>query len=431
MKLMNVKGTVDSLPNKEIVRRRVVNILTSIFENYGYLPLDTSILCYYDLLASKYAGGSEILKEVYTLKDQGDRLLGLRYDLTVPFSKVISINAGKEITLPFKRYEVGKVFRDGPVKTGRAREFYQCDVDVCGIEGSYIEAEMLAMTVECYRRLGIDVEIEINNRKLLEGFIIEAGISKELSSKVILSVDKLAKIGEDGVRRELADYNIDDDKLNKLFSLFKCNIDDLDNSNITNDSFIEGRNEIKELFGYINDLELTECKFTPYLARGLEIYTGTVWEVFDKEKRITSAIGGGGRYDKIITNFIDDGNSYPAVGISFGLVPICEILNQKEEVSNIYDLLIVPMDTKSVSLKLANKLREKNIKVIIEMSNRKIKKVLETANRNNIPYVIILGGNEIENKKLDIKNMKEGTVTSVDIDDIEKMYEIIKNSNKY
>ncbi len=431
MKLMNVKGTVDSLPNKEIVRRRVVNTLTSIFENYGYLPLDTSILCYYDLLASKYAGGSEILKEVYTLKDQGDRLLGLRYDLTVPFSKVISINAGKEITLPFKRYEVGKVFRDGPVKTGRAREFYQCDVDVCGIEGSYIEAEMLAMTVECYRRLGIDVEIEINNRKLLEGFIIEAGISKELSSKVILSVDKLAKIGEDGVRRELADYNIDDDKLNKLFSLFKCNIDDLDNSNITNDSFIEGRNEIKELFGYINDLELTECKFTPYLARGLEIYTGTVWEVFDKEKRITSAIGGGGRYDKIITNFIDDGNSYPAVGISFGLVPICEILNQKEEVSNIYDLLIVPMDTKSVSLKLANKLRVKNIKVIIEMSNRKIKKVLETANRNNIPYVIILGGNEVENKKLDIKNMKEGTVTSVDIDDIEKMYEIIKNSNKY
>ena len=431
MKLMNVKGTVDSLPNKEIVRRRVVNTLTSIFENYGYLPLDTSILCYYDLLASKYAGGSEILKEVYTLKDQGDRLLGLRYDLTVPFSKVISINAGKEITLPFKRYEVGKVFRDGPVKTGRAREFYQCDVDVCGIEGSYIEAEMLAMTVECYRRLGIDVEIEINNRKLLEGFIIEAGISKELSSRVILSVDKLAKIGEDGVRRELADYNIDDDKLNKLFSLFKCNIRDLDNSNITNDSFIEGSNEIKELFGYINDLELTECKFTPYLARGLEIYTGTVWEVFDKEKRITSAIGGGGRYDKIITNFIDDGNSYPAVGISFGLVPICEILNQKEEVSNIYDLLIVPMDTKSVSLKLANKLREKNIKVIIEMSNRKIKKVLETANRNNIPYVIILGGNEVENKKLDIKNMKEGTVTSVDIDDIEKMYEIIKNSNKY
>jgi len=134
MKIMNVRGTNDSLPNKEIIKRNVINTLTDTFEKYGYLPLDTTILCYYDLPASKYSGGSEILKEVYTLKDQGDRDLGLRYDLTIPFSKVISMNAGKDITLPFKRYEVGKVFRDGPVKTGRAREFYQCDVDVCEIE---------------------------------------------------------------------------------------------------------------------------------------------------------------------------------------------------------------------------------------------------------------------------------------------------------
>ena len=147
MELMNVKGTSDSLPKKEIVKRRVISTLTDTFEKFGYMPLDSTILCYYDLLASKYSGGSEILKEVYTLKDQGDRELGLRYDLTVPFSKVISMNAGREITLPFKRYEVGKVFRDGPVKTGRAREFYQCDVDVCGIEGSYIEAEMLSMKI--------------------------------------------------------------------------------------------------------------------------------------------------------------------------------------------------------------------------------------------------------------------------------------------
>ena len=130
MKIMNVKGTTDSLPNHEIIKRNVVETLTDIFEKFGYLPLDTSILCYYDLLASKYSGGSEILKEVYTLNDQGNRKLGLRYDLTVPFSKVISMNAGRELSLPFKRYEIGKVFRDGPVKTGRAREFYQCDVAV-------------------------------------------------------------------------------------------------------------------------------------------------------------------------------------------------------------------------------------------------------------------------------------------------------------
>lgn len=426
MKLMNVKGTVDNLPNKEIIRRKVVNTLTDTFEKYGYLPLDTSILCYYDLLASKYSGGSEILKEVYTLKDQGDRTLGLRYDLTVPFSKVISMNVGKEINLPFKRYEVGKVFRDGPVKTGRAREFYQCDVDVCGIEGTFIEAEMLMMTIECYKKLGIDVYIEINNRKLLEGFIIEADIDKELSSKVILSVDKLAKIGESGVREELKEYNIDNTKLDKLFSFFKCSINDLDNMNITNNSFIEGREEIKELFNYITSLSLEEeCKFTPYLARGLEIYTGVVWEVFDKKQRLTCAIGGGGRYDKIITNFIDDGNKYPAVGISFGLVPICEILENKSKES-FYDLLIIPMDTNIESLRLAAILRNKGIKVIIEMNKRKIKKALDSANKNNIPYVIILGQNEINNNTIEIKDMNSSTNIKVDINEIDKMIDIIK-----
>ena len=259
MELLNVKGTSDSLPKKEIIKRKVVNTLTDTFEKFGYLPLDTSILCYYDLLASKYSGGSEILKEVYTLKDQGERDLGLRYDLTVPFAKVISMNAGKEITLPFKRYEVGKVFRDGPVKTGRAREFYQCDVDVCGIEGSYIEAEMLSMTSLAYKRLGIDIYIEINNRKLLQGFIIDSQIPEELASNVILSVDKLAKIGEAGVKKELEEYQIDENKLNKLFNYFKLSIEDLDSLNIINEYFIQGREEIKELFTYIKELGLTEC----------------------------------------------------------------------------------------------------------------------------------------------------------------------------
>ena len=425
MKIMNVKGTTDNLPNKEIIRRKVVNILTNTFENYGYLPLDTSILCYYDLLASKYSGGSEILKEVYKLNDQGDRTLGLRYDLTVPFSKVISMNANKNITLPFKRYEVGKVFRDGPVKTGRAREFYQCDVDVCGIEGQFIEAEMLMMTIECYKKLGIDVYVEINNRKLLEGLIISVGIDRDITSNVILSVDKLAKIGVDGVKEELKELNIEEEKLDKLFELFKCNIEELDETNINNESFIEGMSEIKELFTYIKELHLEDnAIFTPYLARGLEIYTGTVWEVFDKQKRLTCAIGGGGRYDKIITNFIDDGNSYPAVGISFGLVPICELL--EDYMVSSYDLLIIPLDTNVESLKLAGKLRSNDIKVIIEMNKRKVKKALESADKNKIPYVIVLGENEIKTGEIEIKDMNNSTNIKVNIDDIDKIVNIIK-----
>ena len=425
MKLMNVKGTSDSLPKEELIKRRVINTLTSTFDKFGYMPLDTTILCYYDLLASKYAGGSEILKEVYTLNDQADRQLGLRYDLTVPFSKVISMNINKNITLPFKRYEVGKVFRDGPVKTGRAREFYQCDVDVCGIEGTYIEAEMLSMTSICYKKLGIEVYIEVNNRKLLEGFIIASGINEDIKNKVILSVDKLAKIGEQGVKEELSSYNIEEEKLNKLFNYFKCTIDELDDLNITNDSFIKGKEEIKELFNYLTNLGITECKFTPYLARGLEIYTGTVFEVFDKKQRITSAIGGGGRYDKIITNFINDGNIYPAVGISFGIVPICEILREETEES-LYDILIVPMNTNLETLKLANKLREENIKVLIEMNNRKLKKVLESADKNNVPYVIVVGENEVNNEYIEIKDMKNKTTNRFNINDIKEMIKFIR-----
>ena len=396
MKLMNVKGTSDSLPNKEIIKRRVVNILTDTFEKYGYLPLDSSILCYYDLLASKYAGGSEILKEVYTLNDQGDRELGLRYDLTVPFAKVISMNVNKNISLPFKRYEIGKVFRDGPVKSGRAREFYQCDVDVCGIEGSYIEAEMLEMTVSCYKKLGIDIYIEINNRKLLQGLISAAGIDDDIINKVILSVDKLAKIGENGVREELKEFDISSDKLDKLFGYFKLSINDIAKLSIDNDMFVQGRNEISELFDYIDKLGLTECKFTPYLARGLEIYTGTIWEVFDKRQRLTCALGGGGRYDKIITNFIDDGNNYPAVGISFGIVPICEILENDYDES-LYDVLVIPMNTNIECLKFASKLRSNGIKVLIEMKSKKLGKILEKADKNNIPYVKYSDFNEVIN----------------------------------
>lgn len=425
MRLMNVKGSSDSLPSSEVIKREVVRTLTDTFECYGYLPLDSSILCYYDLLASKYAGGSEILKEVYTLNDQGDRKLGLRYDLTVPFAKVISMNINKGISLPFKRYEVGKVFRDGPVKSGRAREFYQCDVDVCGISGSFIEAEMLKMTVSCYKKLGIDVDILINNRKLLEGLIISCDIDSDVVNRVILSVDKLDKIGEDGVRRELSEFNISNDKLDKLFGYFKMSFDEIMNLSISNDMFILGKEEISELFLYIDKLGLTECKFTPYLARGLEIYTGVIWEVFDRDKRLTCALGGGGRYDKIITNFIDDGNSYPAVGISFGIVPICEILRDSYD-DSLCDVLIVPMNTNLECLEFASLIRERGIRALIEMSGKRVGKVLEKADKSNIPYVIVIGENEINSGYIEIRDMVNSSNISVSLSDIDNICDILK-----
>ena len=252
----------------------------------------------------------------------------------------------------------------------------------------------------------------------------EEEVPEESNPTSLLEKNDIQPIEEETKDLTSNDYDIEDEKLDKLFSYFKCTIEELDNLDITNNTFIEGKEEIKELFNYLNSLEITECKFTPYLARGLEIYTGTVFEVFDKKQRIMSAIGGGGRYDKIITNFIEDGNTYPAVGISFGIVPICEIL--KEEVNEaLYDVLIVPMNTNIESLKLANSLRKEDIKVLIEMNNRKLKKVFESADKNNVPYVIVLGENEVNEGTIEIKDMKNKTTSKFNINDIEGMKEYI------
>ena len=200
-KLMNLKGTSDFFPEEQIIRNRITDTLKKKFELYGFLPLETPILCYYDLLASKYAGGAEILKEVYKFKDQGLRDIGLRYDLTVPFSKVIGMNKG--LILPFKRYEIGKVFRDGPVKLGRAREFYQCDVDACGVESPYADIEYFTMVKEVFEEFNIPVEIRYNNRKFLSGLLEYVKVPKENISAFITYVDKLDKLKRDDIESEL------------------------------------------------------------------------------------------------------------------------------------------------------------------------------------------------------------------------------------
>lgn len=430
MKLQNVKGSMDYLPEEQMIRNKIINTLSSTFENYGYLPVETTTLCYYDLLASKYAGGAEILKEVYKLKDQGERDLALRYDLTVPFSKIIAMNKG--MNLPFRRYEIGKVYRDGPVKVGRNREFYQCDIDVCGIEGQMVEAELFELAFSCYQKLGIEAYIEWNNRKFLSGIIKECGIKEELISPVILSVDKLAKIGEEGVKKELEAYSIEPEKLTQLFEYFKLQLEELEKTfiNSNNELLKEGIQEILNLDRYLKGLDLKDARFTPYLARGLEIYTGTVWEVFDKNQNVTCAIGGGGRYDNIITKFIGDGTSYPAVGMSFGLVPITEILSKtsSQEKTPLYDLYMIPMSEQEEipALSLSKQLRAQNIRIILEMNHKKIKKCFEWANKNKIPYVTVIGENEVNHQKITLKNMDTGENTEYSFQDISSIVNQLK-----
>lgn len=418
-KLMNLKGTTDFFPEDQIIRNKIIDLLKKTFEQYGFLPVETPILCYYDLLASKYAGGAEILKEVYKLTDQGKREIGLRYDLTVPFSKLIGMNKG--LILPFKRYEIGKVFRDGPVKLGRAREFYQCDVDACGTESPYAEIEYFMMTNDVFKKLNINVEIRYNNRKFLSGLLEYAGVNKENISEFIISVDKLDKISRQDIEEELIRHT-SKEIIEKVFDLFDKTLDELNEilKESTNENLVNGLKELNELNKLINDLDLNEvCIFTPFLARGLDIYTGTVWEVFDSSLNFKSALGGGGRYDKIITNFLNDGNVYPAIGCSFGLEPIYELLKEKEKGSlKKYDVYVYAFNNDYNLFKISKMLRDKGFKVLTELNNIKLKKAMNIANRENIDRVIILGEDELKEDSVMIKNMITGNQEKVKIEEI-------------
>ena len=429
MEIRNVKGTIDYLPEEEMIKKYVNDILKNTFEDYGYLPIETPILCYYDMLIGKYDSNNDLVKEIYKVSDQGNRELGLRYDLTVPFAKFIALNKNK-ISIPFKRYEISKVFRDGPIKLGRDREFTQCDVDVVGIKGEYIEAECMDLYVKAFNKMNINIEIRYNSRNLLRGLILDCDVKEKDVNKVITIVDKMNKLSKDELYKVFNDIGVSDDKIDNLFKLFSLNLDKLNDKykDSDNELISIGIKEVSNLNKYLKELEIDKyCVFDSTLARGQDYYTGIVCEVFDKDKYVTSSIGGGGRYDNMITNYINDGNMYPAMGISFGLSSIYEILKNKKvfDNNNLIDLYIVPMDTEIDSLKLASKLREKGLRVLVELNKRRVGKCLDWANRNNIPYVIVLGENEIMSGKLEIRDMVNSRNIESNIDDVEDIIKLI------
>ena len=380
----NLKGTFDYLPDKQIIREEIKTVLQSEFVKYGFAPIETPILCKRDLLVSKYSEGADILNEMYKLSDQGKRELGLRYDLTITFSKLISSN--HSIILPFKRYEIGKVFRDGPVKVGRNREFTQCDVDVVGVKSMLAEAEYMMMTEEAYKKLGLEIEIEFNNRKLLTGIIycIFGEVTEDVLRRSIMLIDKFAKLSEEDLLNEFMTIGIEKSKVLRLREVLSLNYFELKKTLSVYESKLvkEGLEEIDDLYRYLDGTEALKCmKFAPYLARGIDIYTGTVWEIFLKERKVgkqyfNMSIGGGGRFDKIITTFVDDGNEYPAVGMSFGLDVIYEILILKnaEKVISKVDLYVIPMGNEVQALNFCSEMRELGVRTDMEMINQRMKK---------------------------------------------------------
>ena len=427
IELRNVKGCTDYSPREQFIRNYISDTLKKVFEKYGFKPLQTPILCYYDLLALKYDEDNDILKEVYKVTDQGNRNLALRYDLTVPFAKYIAMNPNTR--LPFKRYEIGEVFRNGPVKLGRDREFIQCDVDSVGIEGQLVEAEFVALYVEAYKKLGIDVVIKYNNRKFLSGIIIEAGISEALVTDTITIIDKFEKMTRPELEKEFQKIGLNNEQIEKLFMYLNMNADELIKIENSNETLAEGIQELETLKQYITELGLLEyVQFSPSLARGQEYYTGTVYEVYVKDGSITSSIGGGGRYDKMITDFIGNGMKYPAVGVSFGLNVIYEILKDRKEFSEkaLTDIFIIPMGTEIQCLKIAQDLRNAGYKVEVEMKNKKMKKALDYANNENIPYVLILGEDELTNNCITLKDMNNKTQEQINLDNLaEKIKKLV------
>ena len=425
----NLKGTTDYYGKDQLIRNKITDILKETFIKYNYQPLDSTVLYNYYILAYKYKEGAEILSEMYTLTDQGNRRLGLRYDLTIPFCKFIANQ--KELRLPLKRYEIGKVFRNGPVKTGRCREFYQCDVDVVGISGQIIEAEQMQMVVDVFTKLGIDINIKWNNRKLMSIIIEDSNISKDKIEEVIGIIDKIEKISRQDFIKELSKIEIEEETANKLLDNFNKQLTDYIEMYEEDERIIakEAIQEIKTLSSYIKKLNLlNNTTFTPTLARGLSIYTSTVFEFFDKKERLTCSLGGGGRYDKIITDFIDDGNIYPAVGLSFGLEPIYTIIKDEMATDSLIDVYIIPMDTEIESLMLARNLRQKNINVIVEMNNRKLKKCFEYASKENIKYVIVVGSNEIQENIYTIKDMTTSEQLKLPYNELEEY--LLANKNQ-
>ncbi|MFX1505283.1 MAG: histidine--tRNA ligase [Promethearchaeota archaeon] len=434
-----LKGTNDHLPEEQVLREKILDIIKEVFQLYGFRPLTTPILEKWEVLSSKYAGGAEILKETYRLTDQGNRQLGLRYDLSVPLSRLVGMNP--RLKKPFKRYEIGPCFRDGPIKKGRYRVFIQCDADIIGVASTLADAECLALAHHLFTRLGLEVYLEVNNRKLLTGILLAAGVPDPLLNTAILSVDKLKKIGIDGVREELKSKNVPSDAIDKIYTYFDYKgsyleiLDQLE-PRITNEIGKEGIAELRELYHYLELFNITdEVKLLYSLARGLEIYTGTVFEAFLKEPGIIdSSLCGGGRYDKIIGKFLESEDQYPATGISFGLDIIYDAVAARwPSKSSVTDVYLVPVGDQTFDpvVKLTSQLRQNNIRAEFDLLNRNLSKNLDYVNRLQIPFVIILGERDLKEKCVTLRVMGDGTELKVDLDEIvKKMTQLLDSVNK-
>ncbi len=427
MELKPLKGTRDFLPEEMIIRQKVLNRIKNTFELFGFQPLETPALESWEVLSAKGAGGEDILKETYNFEDLGKRRVGLRYDLTVPLARVVASNPS--LPLPFKRYQIQNVWRYGDVSKGRLREFLQADIDIVGSESMLADAEVIACAVSCLDSLSFkDFLVRINNRKILSALIKFAGIEEEKSLDVFRSIDKLEKIGKEKVKKELEEKGISKDSIKKIFDFIK--IDDVPEKvleRIKELNFDEGEKgieELKEIVFYLDRMKVrAKIKIDLSLARGLDYYTGPIFEI-SAEKEIGS-IAGGGRYDKLIEVFAK--RKIPATGISLGVERIIEVMKKRkmlEEKKSNTEIFVATVNKEVLkkSLGIIQKLRENGIKTDFDLRERNLTRQLEYANSLGIPYVLIIGERELEKNKFKLRDMLKKIEREVELSEIIKIF---------
>jgi len=432
MELMLPKGTRDFLPEEKILRDRIIEKLKGIFELYGFSPIETPAIERFEVLASKYAGGEEILKETFKLKDQGQRELGLKYDLTVPLARVIGMNPN--LKMPFKRYQIEKVWRDGPITTSRYREFYQCDADVVGSSSMMADAEILKIVSVALEKLGLEYEIKVNNRKILDGLMQDLGIREEYWNSILLSLDKIEKIERKEVERELEEKGLEEKKIKALLEF--CSIKGSNEEiiarakkTIKSKEGIEGIKELEELLNYCKEFKVKNLYITYSLVRGLSYYTSTVFEAVLPKSKVKSSVAGGGRYDKMIGFFLGESKEFPAVGIAFGLDRIYDALMEKgfraEKTNTKIYVIPIGAGAGKKAIELTERIREIKINSDIDLMNRGISKNLDYASKQGIPFVALLGEDELKEECFKLRDMKTGKEEKIKLGELEKLKKII------
>jgi histidyl-tRNA synthetase len=415
------RGTRDFLPEEMNKRNWVLDQIKDVFGAYGFEPLGTPAFESWELLKMK--SGEDVINQIYYFKDKSERELGLRFDLTTSLARVVATH--RELQMPFKRYAMGTVWRYESPSEKRFREFWQADADIIGVSDAIADSEVLSAAVDCLKRMGFEgFVIKLNDRRILEAFILQTGIEKGLVLKAIRAVDKLLKMGRENVIDELSKLSIQPELASKLLDILS-RTGSPENILSQTEKELNGSQEglkgckalrdmikYSESFGYVEYL-VVELS----LARGLDYYTGPVFEVLAKGYEDYGSIAGGGRYDEIINLF--GGETTPATGISFGIERLVPLLDRKGGFKGKglgVAILVAPTSDKvrGEAIKIAQELRSAGFSTNLDLLGRRLSKQLEYANKKHVRNVVIVGEREIAEGCITIKDMKTGDQTKVD-----------------